>query len=228
MSRAAARALPAPPPTWVRWDARTRLPARARRQARRAARSVLDGLEVLARRGLSPVSALVGDSVPAVLAQYPAAAPVQGPDYLYYYHCHDARETPAGEHGHFHVFARRADGRHVHLAGVAVDAVGWPRRLFTTNRWVTDEVLVPAAAVLAEADRLAARAYPDPLTRWLLPQLALFRPQLAALLQRRDLRLRALRRGRSRQRLLEDRRIRVLSQCRIDLPAQIAALSDPT
>jgi hypothetical protein len=108
--------------------------------------------------------------------------------------------------------------------GIAVDSSGWPMRLFTTNRWVTDEVWMPAPEVLALAERVARSRRPDAIGRWLLAQLDLFRPQLVALLRRRDARLRALRRGRSRHRLFEDRRVHVLSQCHVSLPQQIAVL----
>ena len=213
------------PDSWVRWREAdlVRALGRERARARRAAREVLVGLEALAGSGRTPVTALVSEAVPEVLKQYPDA-PVQASGYLYYYHCHDARETPRGEHGHFHVFARNADGSHTHLVGIAVDANGWPMRLFTTNRWVTDERWMPAPDVLALAERVARSRRPDALARWLLAQLDLFRPQLETLLRRRDARLRALRRGRKQQRLFEDRRVRVLSQCRVSLPHQIAVL----
>ena len=213
---------------WVRWGeeeaARALATTAARLRARRAARAVLGVMHAMATEGRTPVTALVDDPTPGVLKQYPEAAPVEGRGLFYYYHCHDARETPRGEHGHFHVFARNPDGSHTHLVGVAVDDSGWPLRLFTTNRWVTDEALAPAPRVLALADQAARLRQRDPLARWLLSLLVLFRPQLGALLRQRDARLRALRRGRSHDRLLEDRRVRVLSQCRISLPRQVAAL----
>lgn len=214
--------------SWVRWgeDEATRALAStaARLRARRAARAVLAGMQAMACEGRTPVTALVDDETPGVLKQYPEAAPVEGRGLFYYYHCHDARETPRGEHGHFHLFARNRDGSHTHLVGVAVDGSGWPLRLFTTNRWVTDEALAPAPRVLALADQAARLRQRDPLARWLLALLVLFRPQLGALLRQRDARLRALRRGRHRDRLFEDRRVRVLSQCRVSLPGQVAAL----
>ncbi len=217
---------PTVPDSWVRWRdadvARALSPTRER--ARRAARAVVAGFEALAAAGRTPVTALVSEAVPEVLKQYPEAAPVEGGGFLYYYHCHDARETPQGEHGHFHVFARNADGTHTHLIGIAVDASGWPLRLFTTNRWVTDERWMPAPEVLALAERVARGRRGDALSGWVIAQLDLFRPQIETLLRRRDARLRALRRGRQRQRLFEDRRVRVLSQCRVSLPRQIEAL----
>jgi hypothetical protein len=193
-------------------------------RARRAAHAALAGMQAMASAGQTPITALVDDAVPGVLKQYPEAAPVLGRSLFYYYHCHDQRETPRGEHGHFHVFARNQDGSHTHLVGVAVDDSGWPLRLFTTNRWVTDEALKPASQVLALAEQATRLRQRDPLGRWLLALLVLFRPQLEALLRQRDARLRTLRHGRSRDRLFEDRRVRVLSQCRVSLPRQVAAL----
>ena len=76
-----------------------------------------------------------------------------------------------------------------------VDASGWPMRLFTTNRWVTDEAWASAPDVLVLADRVVRSHRPaDALGRWLFAQLDLFRPQIEVLLRRRDARLRALRR----------------------------------
>jgi hypothetical protein len=58
---------------------------------------------------------------------------------------------------------------------------------------------------------------------WLADVLVAFRPQVRALLAHRDARVKALRAGRGAA-VLEDRRIAILSRCRIDLHAQAALL----
>ncbi len=90
----------------------------------------------------------------------------------YFYHCHPPAERSEGEHGHFHLFLDtsvmpdsvdpiiappaatsdepRADV--VHIGALAISTEGLPLCWFTTNRWVTDEWIYPAEAVI---DQLA-------------------------------------------------------------------------
>jgi hypothetical protein len=91
-----------------------------------------------------------------------------------YYHAHAATDRPVNEHGHFHLFVpsgskRRGASGYSHLVGISVNAQGEAFRLFTTNRWVTDEDWLPATQIaprlagfrLSTAGRLA------PVARWL-------------------------------------------------------------
>ncbi len=64
----------------------------------------------------------------------------------------------------------------------------------------------------------------ETLDSWVSGCVRLFEPQVRWLLRRRDQRLRELSSRRSREAVLEDRRIECLSQCRISLCGQIAAL----
>lgn len=88
----------------------------------------------------------------------------------FYYHAHapeDQNSIRTDEHGHFHTFMRPpgfpleveqrtdldglpavcpSDGL-THLIAVSINFAGEPVRLFTTNRWVTDETWYPAADV---------------------------------------------------------------------------------
>ena len=65
---------------------------------------------------------------------------------------------------------------------------------FVTNRWVTDEFLYPAAVMRAHLDRYDVdETGEDPLVgRLLTAMVALYREELAALLERRDAALAAL------------------------------------
>lgn len=181
-------------------------------------------------RGVTPLGEVLGAAAPQAWQQYADAegqAPRSGGWFFYYHsHGHGAR----GEHGHFHVFARmpRRRGTHgdapdfTHLVGVGVDARGLPLRLFTTNRWVTGETWRDAEALTATLERIVA-AHPvasTPLERWLRDLLALFAPQVALLLAHRDRRVAA----HGGQRVFEDRRMHVLSDCRVSLGTQMSAL----
>ncbi len=129
----------------------------------------------------------------------------------WYYHAHPPGEREAGEHGHFHLFLdKRAFGRTarplarpsgrsplradvVHIAALSVNVAGLPTRLFTTNRWVTDEWLLPASAIMARLPRFSLSAAPgDPLVNaWLTAAVSLFRPEIRCALDDRDVALAA-------------------------------------
>ncbi len=220
----------------VRLAASLRTLDRARRKrARRAAEALIDCLHGFVHAGQAPLAAAIGDAgAPRVWQHYrpDAAALDAGPDALhYYYHSHVSPGVAAGEHGHFHLFARlgsdaAAGASYTHLVGIGVDARGMPCRLFTTNRWVTGETWLPADRVLALAEQIAAApaAANDPVDRWLRAQLGVFAPQITQLLRHRDRRITARRRGGRRPGLLDDRRMQVISQCRVSVATQLAAL----
>jgi hypothetical protein len=111
-----------------------------------------------------------------------------------------------------------------HLVAIAVDARGEPARLITTNRWVTGETWYQAADVI----RLLGRFRPSGeggwglLNRWLGALVALYEPEIAALLRRRDKTV-IDRRWRWRTNVLEDPRLEVTSSLDIDLDARLAA-----
>lgn len=110
-----------------------------------------------------------------------------------------------------------------HLVAISLDDRGDPIRLFTTNRWVTGETWYRADDVLAMLDRFDfAATDPVPLRdRWLAALIALFRPQIAAVLERRDATVMAWRRRR-RATVFEDPRLEIISSLDIDLAAQLA------
>jgi hypothetical protein len=110
-----------------------------------------------------------------------------------------------------------------HIVAISVDRAGAPIRLFTTNRWVTGETWYRAEDVIAMLDRfrLGDAAAPALLSRWVAAVVALFRPQIAALLCERDAAVMAWRRRR-RAHVFEDVRLEVASSLDIDLDAQLA------
>ncbi len=192
-------------------------------------------MTTLARDGASVVSAVMGDTAePREWTHYPSGdARDTDTGYRFFYHCH--RDMPAawGEHGHFHLFVRAgvatADGREplTHLVALSVDARGLPLRVFTTNRWVTDETWRPAPDVLSALDdfrvspgaaRLAGVA------DWLAAMTVLFRPQIERVIKARDQRLADLASRGSRPNLLDDRRLHVLTSEPVSLEDSVAAL----
>lgn len=112
-----------------------------------------------------------------------------------------------------------------HLVAIALDQAGEPVRLFTTNRWVTGETWYRAEDVIHMLDCFSVgEVGPSALlNQWLGAMVALFRPQIAALLRKRDETMMAWRR-RQRASVFEDTRLEIMSSLEIDLDAQLAML----
>jgi hypothetical protein len=159
----------------------------------------------------------------------------------YYYHAH--RD---GEHGHFHCFLRasgmpagitpvpEAAGRDwphgsealAHIVAIAMDKNGFPIQMFTTNRWVTGETWYCGADVRRMLPRFDIdHAYPSwPTNRWIGAILHLFRPQIEALIDARDVALAAHAAAHPDRDVFEDRSLETLSEVAVDVAAQINAL----
>jgi len=111
-----------------------------------------------------------------------------------------------------------------HLLAITLDLTGTPIRLFTTNRWVTGETWYRAEDVVAMLDRFVfAEAGRSAVSRWIAAMVALFRPQIAALLRTRDETMMTWRRRR-RGNVFEDPRIEIVSCTEIDIDRQLTAL----
>lgn len=207
-----------------------------RARARAAADALIVCLHKFVGAGQAPLSAAVGQTeTPQIWRHYqPAEAmAIDGrPGALhYYYHAHPTPGAHTAEHGHFHLFAQLgADGegvaRYTHLIAIGVDARGLPIRLFTTNRWVTDETWLPADRLIGLVEQIAHCRVrrSDPIDAWLRAQLGVFAPQVIGLLRYRDRRMRARRQDGGRPGLFEDRRMHVVSQCLVSVERQLTAL----
>lgn len=150
----------------------------------------------------------------------------------FYYHAHDRGEMLAEEHGHFHVFQRHTGkpDRFFHVIGISLDFRGLPINLFTTNAWVTGESMAPAPKVAKAARQFCVRARGRmaPIARWLTALLAIYAAEIAELAHQRDHKLNRLgHSGRTRKDILQDRRVRVLSQRRIHLLAHLNSYCSP-
>ncbi len=200
-----------------------------RRPLEAALETTLEHLQASARSGRGVLADLLGRAEAfAEWEHYPprdALDPRSG--YRFYYHAHDAAHRARDEHGHFHVFAPRrgAEPEYAHLFGLSVDARGMPLRVFSTNRWVTAERWQDAAWTLRALRRLdLSAARPRRVASWLQGMARLFAPQIQAVVLERDLRIAQRARRRPLERVLEDRRSHIVSQCPVDLARQFEFL----
>lgn len=210
-----------------------------RRRPAGAAQTLIEVTVAMAREGRPLMTRILPTDAPAeIWTHYPeddAVDAITGA--RWYYHCHPPGERAADEHGHFHLFLDRSDfsrrtkasarprGRAslradvVHVAALSVNMDGLPTRLFTTNRWVTDEWLYPAADIAKRLSRYSLSAAPgDPVVnRWLTAAVALFTPEIVQALALRDTAL-ALARVRDPDGdIFEDRELEILSTLDLDL-----------
>jgi hypothetical protein len=196
------------------------------------------GIEVLriqeslaAKRGNLVAELLRGQGEFYEQEHYPAGDvfdPESGAQYYYHAHRGDARE-----HGHFHVFMRphhlperfeparrakpgiavegagpRGDAALAHIIAIGMDNYGLPVRLFTVNRWVTDESWFAARDV----------------NLWLTSLMRLFQPEIAELIRRRDAAVEARARANPRADALEDRSLEITAALDISVERRVRQL----
>lgn len=205
-----------------------------RQPLRDALQATLAHLQSCARSGRGLLSDVLGSEAAfAEWRHYPendAVDPRSG--YRFYYHAHAAAQRARDEHGHFHVFAprpRRAAGQaaHAHLFAVSVNAQGMPTRVFTTNRWVTAEHWESAPWILRALRGLdLSGARPRRVADWVQNMARLFAPQIQEVIRQRDLRIAERARHNALDRVLEDRRTHIITQCQVDLARQFRFLQD--
>ena len=139
--------------------------------------------------------------------------------YEFYYHAHSADEMSDGEHGHFHLFKRKGND-FFHLIGIALNQQGLPVRIFTTNQWVTGELMVDSrvAASALKIFSVAAKGRIAPVSKWLKSFIQLFYMDMEALIIERDLRIAALsKKMGDLDKVLKSKEHHVLTECKIDL-----------
>lgn len=195
-----------------------------------AGREMAAAERALARQGCNVVGRLLRDEGPFYEWDHYPAGDVYDPHHgaQYFFHAHAAAERPVEEHGHFHTFIRPAgpDSLH-HVVAVAVDRASRPIRLFTVNRWVTQERWIEAAGIVALLDRFVLDgARPSRwVNRWLGALLRLFRPQIVDLLHQRDAALAAWQSQHAGRDALEATELEVLSQMPVSAEAQLDAVA---
>lgn len=183
-----------------------------------------------ARQGSNLAHAAVGGAKQCVeLAHYPRHDVVDLQNgSRFYYHAHGSHRKPKDEHGHFHVFCHgRVAADYFHLVGISLNSQGLPIRLFTTNRWVTDErwrSAIEVEAALA-AFEIRARGRLAPVARWITALIQLYRPQIRQLIHRRDAVMQRRSLAQEWGGLCEDRRLDVVTQRRVSLEQRIQQLA---
>jgi hypothetical protein len=195
-----------------------------------AGRELTTAERAIARQGGNVLSRLLRDSGPLYEWDHHPPGDVRDPIHgaQYFYHAHPADQRPAREHGHFHTFLRadHAEPLH-HLVAVAMDRRGRPIRLFTVNRWATEEIWAEAGRVIQLLDRFILDL-PQPsrwVNRWLAALLRLYRPQIEMLLRQRDASITAWGQANPGADAFAARELEVLSEMEIAVPAQIDAVA---
>ena len=196
----------------------------------------------LAQRDAHLFGDLLGDAVPTRWSHYPeddAIDSASGFQWFYHSHAPDDRAQEA-EHGHIHLFARRAlwsrrlgSARERafraltcdspafhntrHLLAVGFDAKGLPVSMFTVNSWVTGDRML-SAGLTAELlnDLRLSTGYPH-VDAVLESLIALYRPEIQALLAQRDQRFFAW----DGADVLSDESLEVVSEIRVDVDAKL-------
>ncbi len=209
-----------------------------------AAEEILECYRVLEKTGTNTVAeVLAGQGTFYEYDHYPRGDVYDAETHAqYYYHAH---RPDAGEHGHFHTFIRKKgipdemtpvivegdepkpdDDVVCHLVAISMDAYGFPIGLFTTNRWVTDEIWYQGDDVCRLLDRfLIDHTYPNwAVNRWISAMIRLFKPQIRRLIAERDRAVTAWADSHPGENVFEDRDLEVTSSMAISVDDQIAAI----
>lgn len=186
---------------------------------------------VLARTGATVVTeALHGHKLVDDWSHFPPGDVFdQASGAQFYFHAH---RDVAGEVGHFHTFLRSGhagEGKPagMHLVAVSMSRLGQAQSLFTTNRWVTGETWSAAPDVIEALPGFGIdHAAPSwPLNIWITSILALFRPEIAWLLEQRDREIgRLVDAGLDLETALEDREVEICSALAISVDRRLNLL----
>ena len=171
--------------------------------------------EQMAEEGVSLIPRVVsGDAPFTQWTHYPSGDAISPKTKSrWFYHAHPPEQRAEGEHGHFHIFLpldmfkgikplaepnpdafpsgkKRAKlpAKVVHIGALAFDTDGMPSYWFTANRWVTDEYLLPADAIIKRLHRFNVDdASGDAIVnQWITAAVESFPETIADLLLKRD------------------------------------------
>lgn len=151
-----------------------------------------------------------------------------------FYHCHTSESRPDTEHGHFHIFLKTNMDQWSHLAGLSMDNLGQPLQWFTVNHWVTGETWIKAhqlenklEALLANAGQLSKNNIELELVEeWLLAMLGFYKKPLKEILIKRDQQISTYTQDQEKNKILQDRRIYLLSQQDINLLSDLESCTN--
>jgi hypothetical protein len=215
----------------------------SRKSGAKAARALIAATVDIAEAGIPLMLRVVpGEDLFRAWDHYPPDDAVDSASgSRWFYHAHAPGERDAGEHGHFHLFLDRrrfeesgkaplagppggtsSGADIVHMAAIGIDLNGLPTRIFTVNRWVTDEWLHSAADVetlLSSFDLRSATG--DTLVNlWLSAAVAFFAPEIRQVLKLRDA---VIAQWDPAADPFEDRSREILSALDIDINSAVAA-----
>ena len=195
-----------------------------------AGRELAAAERALERQGFNVVGRLLRDEGTFYEWDHYPAGDVYDPHHgaQYFYHAHAAAQRAAEEHGHFHTFIRPgAKDRLHHLVAIAVDHRSQPIRLFTVNRWVTEDDWLAAGPTVGLLDRFVLDgAEPSRwVNRWLAALVRMFRPEIEALLHQRDAAIAAWQSRHAGEDPLAARDIEIMSERAISVAAQADAVA---
>lgn len=210
----------------------------------RAADDLFKVLDIFGRDGRHPITDLLAGHTYTQWNHYP-------PNNLWdditgcawYYHAHDSSTHPPWEeHGHFHCFfcadklprnakpialptkPGRRNRAYTHLVGLCFDTNGVPNRLFTINRWTSNEWMYAADDIVPLIDRFQFHGLNFGLTsRWLSATVHLLYPQIVWALHERD-KVLAKHRRKNPNGFSEDQSLHFISTVTFDLDNHLMAL----
>jgi hypothetical protein len=176
--------------------------------------SVLDGLE---REGTTVMDLVRAGQPAEAWRLYPGEEGIfdRGTRCQFYYHAHD---DDRDEDGHFHT-VRLFNDRTVHLVGISMARTGWPRALFTVNRWVTGDAYETVAQIKGYVRRFhvdQARG-PAPLVRFVNLMFRVFLRDIERLQEDKVATLAAHRLRYPERDPFQDRSLEILSWTAVDL-----------
>lgn len=210
-----------------------------------AAAEVVDCMRVLAKSGSNLVMEALGGNDFIELEHYPPGDVCDPETHSqFYFHAHPPSPTRGADFGHFHTFLRPGafpDGARpadlpgnptarpaatvtTHLVAISMDRFGRPTALFTTNRWVTDEVIYPADVLIPVLPAFEIDvAHPSwPLNRWITAMMTLYQRDIAALLRERDHTIARHQARHPDRAALDDQALEITSHRPIDLDRKLA------
>ena len=216
---------------------------RAKGAAAAAAR-LLGVYAELAECGEHLLGQLVAGRSPRQWERFPADDAIDSAGlYQWFYHCHSPEDRPGDpdEHGHLHLFARRArwaqiaasndeqafhelcgrpgqDPETRHLVAIGLNAKGIPISLFAVNSWVTGDLMLNAAWTARLLSEIVLDTGHPKIDRMIASVVQLCQGEILQLLVARDAALAT----HAADNVLEDRTLEMLAGVRLDMGALIA------
>lgn len=191
-----------------------------------AANEVLACLQAMVKNNTNPVLDVIEPDKPFIEnRKYPEnKLTFNSSEWRAYYHSHGDPYRFENEHGHFHIFHKFNDTQWTHVAGLSMDNQGQAQKWFTTNRWVTNEHLQPAAAIIQYLDQTCSNDGLLLVERWLMAMLQLYQDDLSELLEARDRALQKLTHDMLLADVLDNHDYYLLSEVEINLQSKLAGI----